>query len=244
MKKLLFVIYFSLFVLCIRGADTLRINSDLYLLKLTEHTFIHVSYHTDSLYGKFTSNGMIVMDEGNAAVFDTPMDDHLSKLLFAYIKDSLKANIQFFIPNHWHGDCTAGMHLLDSSKTTFISSQKTLLISQKKGIPSALISFKENYSFSVGKIKIECAYLGEAHSTDNIVAYVPSEKILFGGCMIKTLKSNNKGNLEDANVKEWPKTIRKVKKKFKKAEIVIPGHGKHGDRKLFDHTIELINRKD
>lgn len=243
MKKSLFISCFLFFVLLSRGTDTLKINADLYLLKLTEHTFIHVSYHTDSTYGKFTSNGMIVLDEGNAAVFDTPMDDHLSKLLFDYIKDSLKANIQFFIPNHWHGDCTAGMHLLDSSKTTFISSQKTLLISQKKGIPTALISFKENYSFTVGEIKIECAYLGEAHSSDNIVAYLPSEKILFGGCMIKTLQSNSKGNLSDANLKEWPKTVKKVKKKYKKAEIVIPGHGQHGNRKLFDHTIKLISRK-
>ncbi len=243
MKKYLFIISFLFFIGKSKAEDTIKITPDLYLLKLTENIFVHVSYHTDSLYGKFTSNGMIVIDGNISAVFDTPMDDSLSQQLFEFIEDSLKAEIKFFVPNHWHGDCTAGMDLLDSSKTTFISSQKTLLISQKKGIPTALISFKENYNFTVGKIRIECAYLGEAHSPDNIVVYISSERILFGGCMIKTLKSNSKGNLEDANLKEWPKTIRKVKRKYKKARIVIPGHGDYGNIDLISHTIKLIKKK-
>lgn len=243
-KKLnTFLFVFLFFMNTIFSADTLRISPNLYLLKLTENTFIHTSMHFDKEWGRFGSNGMIVIDNGEVALFDTPMDDSLSQKLINFIQDSLKAKIKFFVPNHWHADCTAGMDLLDSTETTFISSSKTLLISQQKKIRTALISFKENYSFTVGKIKIECAYLGEAHSTDNIVTYISSEKILFGGCMMKTLSSTSKGNVEDANLKEWPKTLKKVKKKYKKAEIVVPGHGDYGDIEIISHSIKIIKNK-
>jgi len=73
------------------------------------------------------------------------------------------------------------------------------------------------------------------------VSYIPGEKVLFGGCLIKVLNAN-KGNLGDGNVREWSNTVSKVKSKFQDAEFVVPGHGKPGDMALFDYTIELFEK--
>jgi metallo-beta-lactamase class B len=82
-------------------------------------------------------------------------------------------------------------------------------------------------------------YLGEAHSKDNIVTWVPKEKILFGGCMIKSLGAS-RGYLGDANLQQWSPTVEKVKKAFSNAAIVIPGHGSHGTTELLDYTIKMF----
>ena len=49
-----------------------------------------------------------------------------------------------------------------------------------------------------------------------------------------------KGFLGDANIKEWPATVEKIKQQYPNAKIVIPGHGKQGGSELFDYTIKLF----
>lgn len=82
-------------------------------------------------------------------------------------------------------------------------------------------------------------FFGEGHTSDNAVGYVPSEQVLFGGCLVKALKSN-KGYIGDANLAEWSKTIRKVKGAVPDVKVVVPGHGAAGDHKLLDYTEEMF----
>jgi metallo-beta-lactamase class B len=84
-------------------------------------------------------------------------------------------------------------------------------------------------------------FFGEAHTVDNTVSFVESEKVLYGGCMIKSLKAG-KGNLADANVNEWSNTVRKIKSTYPNIIHVIPGHGKVGDTDLLDYTIEMFQK--
>ncbi len=83
---------------------------------------------------------------------------------------------------------------------------------------------------------------GEAHTEDNIIAYIPSEKVLFGSCVVKSLRAD-KGNTTHANLFMWPETVKKVRKKYKIAEIVIPGHGQPGGLELLDYTIRLFSKR-
>ena len=71
------------------------------------------------------------------------------------------------------------------------------------------------------------------------MAYFPEDNVLFGGCLIKSVGAG-KGYLGDANTIAWPGTVHKIKLKYPKTEIVIPGHGKWGGTELLDYTIELF----
>ncbi len=54
------------------------------------------------------------------------------------------------------------------------------------------------------------------------------------------MASQNMGNTEDANLKAWPETLKKVEKTFPMAKIVIPGHGRSGGMDLILHSLDLL----
>jgi len=111
---------------------------------------------------------------------------------------------------------------------------------QKFEAPNHLFDIEEGLLLNIEKEIIEVYFPGESHSIDNLVVYFHNRKILFGGCMIKSLESKGPGFTGDANMEEWPKSVEKVLNKYKNARIVIPGHGNWGDTKLLKHTIEIL----
>jgi metallo-beta-lactamase class B len=106
--------------------------------------------------------------------------------------------------------------------------------------PDRLFDIKEGLKLNAADEIVEVYFPGESHSMDNVVVYFHNRKILFGGCMVKSLKSKSPGFTDDANMKEWPKSVEKVLKRFKDARVVIPGHGNWGNTELLTHTIELL----
>lgn len=110
--------------------------------------------------------------------------------------------------------------------------------------PNTLITINEGeaYELKCGTETLQLYYPGESHSPDNITVYDPNKKVLFGGCMVKSLDSKNLGNTSDANLNAWPQSIEKLKEKYTSENVkhVIPGHGKAGDTQLLIHTSELF----
>jgi metallo-beta-lactamase class B len=72
-----------------------------------------------------------------------------------------------------------------------------------------------------------------------VAVYFPKENVLFGGCLIKEVNVS-KGYLGDANVADWPATVEKIKKEYPHVQLVVPGHGEHGNKELLDCTIHLF----
>src|SRR5690242_1008010 len=92
--------------------DTLNLSNDLYVVKLSEHVYLHVSCAEVPNYGRIPSNGMMYIDNNKSFLFDTPMTDALTGKLTAWLIDSMKTEIYGFIPNHWHNDCMGGLGFL------------------------------------------------------------------------------------------------------------------------------------
>lgn len=102
--------------------------------------------------------------------------------------------------------------------------------------------FKDSLQLQLGDKRIICYYPGAAHSLDNIAVWIPSELILFTGCMVKSLESGNLGNVADGDLKAYPDTIDKLLLKFPTVKIVIPGHGAVGGTELIKHTQVLFGK--
>jgi len=225
------------------ATSTIKVSEDIELIPLSPKAYIHVSVSEIKGFGKVSSNGLVLMDNGQAFLFDTPVTNEQTETLVTFIADSLHANVSGFVPNHWHGDCMGGLNYLDKHGVKSYASQITIDIAKKEGLPLPKQDFKDSLSLKLNNTEIDCYYLGGGHSTDNIVIWIPSEKILFAGCMVKDLQSKTLGNLSDANVEEWPETIQRVINKFPSAEIVIPGHGQIGGKELLRHTQKLLIEK-
>lgn len=116
----------------------------------------------------------------------------------------------------------------------------TIDIAKTKDLPVPDHGFKDSLQLQLGDKRIICYYPGAAHSLDNIVVWIPSEQILFAGCMVKSISSTNLGNVADGDLEAYPGTIEKLMRKFSTAKIVIPGHGAVGGSELIKHTQELL----
>ena len=64
---------------------------------------------------------------------------------------------------------------------------------------------------------VELFYPGAAHSTDNLVVYVPSANVLYGGCAVHELSSTSAGNVADADLAEWPTSVERIQKHYPEA---------------------------
>lgn len=219
-----------------------KISNDIEITQLSSHSYIHTSFTYIEGYGRVGSNGYIYINNNEAILFDTPMTEALTKQLVNWITVSLNAKIIGCVPNHWHGDCMGGLDYIHSLKIPSYANNQTIAIAKQKKLPVPQHGFNDTLTLKVGTESIVCTYYGAAHSSDNIVVWVASEKILFAGCMVKDANSKSLGNVSDANISEWPKTIDKLIKAYSTAKIVIPGHGNFGGTELFIHTKELLHQ--
>lgn len=119
----------------------------------------------------------------------------------------------------------------------------TIDIAREKSLPLPDYGFKDSLTVKLGNMDLCCYYPGGGHSADNIVVWIPSEKILFGGCMVKSVKAKGLGNLSDAVPNEWTSTINKLITRYPDVNWVIPGHGAIGGKELLLHTQDLLQNK-
>lgn len=217
-------------------------TEDTTIQKLSKHIYQHVSFQNTNDYGKVPCNGMIIVNGNEAIVFDTPTNNQSAKELIDFVTNKLKHKIVAVIPTHFHSDSTGGLESFIENNIPVYTSNRTikLLNNEGKKYAKPLIGFDDKLTLKIGSQKVSAQFFGEGHTKDNFVGYFPKAKAVFGGCLIKEVGAG-KGYLDDANVKEWSETVRKIKIAYPKAKIVIPGHGKFGGTELFDYTIKLFD---
>lgn len=221
--------------------NKIKISKDIELVKLSDKAYIHTSYFQTESYGRVGANGLLLVDDGKAFLFDSPWNDEQTETLATWLSNSLNVVITDFVPTHYHEDCMGGIGYLHSQDVESHANQMTIDIAKEKGLPTPLSGIEGTRFMKLNDIDVFCYYLGGGHTEDNIVVWIPSEKILFGGCLVKDLQSKSLGNVAEANLEEWPNTIDNVIEKFPSAEIIIPGHGQYGGKELLVHTKELLS---
>lgn len=245
-KTLMVFILLGLHHFCLfpqNSYQRIKVSGDIELVKLSKNAYVHISWSEIAGFGRVQSNGLIFSNGKEAFLFDTPVTESQTRDLVTWIRDSLKLKIVGFAPNHWHSDCMGGLGYLQSQGIESYACQKTVNIARSKNLPVPAHGFKDSLQLHLGNQLIDLYYLGAAHSLDNIVVWIPSERILFAGCMVKSLNSKDLGNTADGDLIAYPKTIDKLLTKFPSAKIVIPGHGEIGGMELIRHTRELTNGK-
>ena len=245
MKKLLIIPFLFLFVFQLLAQEKvpkkIHINNNVELTQLKDSFFIHTTYYESDEFGRFPSNGMLLIRNGKALMIDTPMTEELTNQIYGYLKSSMNVEIVKIIVGHYHDDCLGGLEYLHNQGVESIALDLTLqkCIEYKLPIPKNVSS--DILIFDFEGEKVICQYFGGGHTIDNIVVYFPSERVLFGGCLIKSLASRALGNTADAVVSDWKPSIQKLINEFPDVEIVIPGHGQYGNAELLKHTMNLVD---
>lgn len=66
------------------------------------------------------------------------------------------------------------------------------------------------------------------------------EKVLYGGCFVKSAETQNLGNLADADTEAWSASVKKTIQAFPDPAYVIPGHLGWTDKEALLHTLKLL----
>jgi metallo-beta-lactamase class B len=221
----------------------ITVDDDIQLIHLQDSVFVHVTWHQTEPYGRFPSNGLVIIRQGYALMIDTPMDNDKTERLTKYLKDSLSAELTKLIVGHFHDDCLGGLAYLQGIGIESIANSLTIDKCKELGLPVPSTSFTDSMVIDFHGEHIDCRFFGAGHSFDNIAVWIPGKKILFGGCLVKSVDSKGLGNLSDAVVPDWDTTIRKIMDTYEDILLVIPGHGDVGGVELLTHTMRLVEKE-
>ncbi len=104
-------------------------------------------------------------------------------------------------------------------------------------IPPVLPNVVKRGDFRLQKGRIRVFHIGESHTPDGVFVYFPDERVLYGGCILK----ERLGNLEFANLAEYPKTLQRLRARKLPIDTIVAGHWTplHGPE-LVDQYLELL----
>lgn len=209
------------------------------LSKINDSVWVHTTYSDYNGY-RTPANGLLVVTSKGLVLVDTPWNNGQTRELMELTENTFKQNISVAIITHAHDDTIGGISTLLENGVDVRSTGLTVKEAEKIGFEKPQPKLDTEPKFQVGSTKIETFYPGEGHSTDNIIVCFPQYKVLFGGCLIKSLESESLGNTKEAHVNEWPSSVKKVLDEYPDVEIVIPGHGNWGGLDLISHTLDLF----
>ncbi|MEN6337293.1 MAG: subclass B1 metallo-beta-lactamase [Phycisphaerales bacterium] len=226
------------------AAESVQVSPDITVRPAAEGVWVYTAYFDLPSYGRTAANGLVVIDGQDAMLIDLPWTDEQTGVLFDWASKNFGATVKTVVPTHFHQDCMGGLAEAHRRGAASYAQDRTVEIAREKNLPVPQVPFRLQTMVRCGRTVALARYFGPGHTTDNIVVWFPVQKILFGGCLIKSMDAESLGNTADGDLQAYPQTLGKVKAAYPNAKIVVPGHGDWGGPELIDHTIKLCAPKD
>lgn len=207
---------------------------------LTGDCYIFVTYGDPGDGTSYPANGMYLLTDAGAVLFDTPWDTTQCQPLLDSIKHRHGKDVIMSISTHFHEDRTGGINYYKSKGIKTYSTVHTQQLCKENKEPVAEYSFTNDTTFTIGDYTFEVFYPGKGHAPDNIIAYLPKDKVLYGGCFVKSADSKSLGNLSHADPAAWKKSMERTMKRYPSPAYVIPGHGSWESNKGLQATMKLL----
>ena len=217
-------------------------SAPLTITHLTGDLYIYTTYGDPGNGQPFPSNSLYVVTTDGIILLDTPWDTTQCQPLLDSLETRHHQKPVFCLSTHFHGDRTAGIDFLKKHGVATWSSEQTSALCLQKGEPRAEHVFTKDTVFDIGGYSFRAMYPGEGHTKDNIVVWLEKEKVLYGGCFVKSTETESLGNLSEANTAAWPASVKKVMQAFPHPAYVIPGHLGWLDNTSLSHTLTLLDK--
>lgn len=198
----------------------------------------------------FISNAGFVVTPGGVVVVDALGSPILAKKLIDEIKRVTNQKVVAVIVSHYHADHIYGLQEFKKIGATiyaqgegrnYLSSEtaKQRLIAsridfapwvdEKTRLISADVWIDKTFILKVGGVDFLISRVGPAHAPEDLMVYVPSEKVLFAGDLVFRGRIPFVGN---ADSKGWLLALDEIERLS--PNVVIPGHGAYSTKPLED----------
>jgi len=225
----------------VRPADTVQLKP----IQVAPHTYFVQGFPEmgNSSNQNFISNAGFVVTPAGVVVVDALGSPILAQKLIAEIKKITPQKIVAVIVSHYHADHVYGLqefkkigakiyaqgegrNYLSSeiAKQRLIASRINFApwVNDKTQLISADIWVDQKTKLTVGGVDFLIGRVGPAHAPEDLMVYVPSEKVLFAGDLVFRGRIPFVGN---ANSKGWLFALDEIEKL--NPNVVIPGHGNY-----------------
>jgi len=225
----------------VRPADTVQLKP----IQVAPHTYFVQGFPEmgNSSNQNFISNAGFVVTPAGVVVVDALGSPILAQKLIAEIKKITPQKIVAVIVSHYHADHVYGLqefkkigakiyaqgegrNYLSSeiAKQRLIASRINFApwVNDKTQLISADIWVDQKTKLTVGGVDFLIGRVGPAHAPEDLMVYVPSEKVLFAGDLVFRGRIPFVGN---ANSKGWLLALDEIEKL--NPNVVIPGHGNY-----------------
>ncbi len=228
--------------------------SNIHAAELTIKQLKNLIYVVEDDY-YYKENSMFYIGDKYITIIGATWTNDTALLLEREIKKISKKPIKEVINTNYHPDRAGGNAYWKSIGAKIISTQLTYDLMKKDWDESVEFTKKSiaNYprlplvlptkilpnNFELQNGNIKAIYLGPSHTTDGIFVYFPKEAVLYGNCILK----EKLGNLSFADVKEYPKTLAKLKNLNLKISYIVAGHDSaiHQGAALIEQYKELLD---
>ena len=191
----------------------------------------------------FISNSGFVVTPAGVVVVDALGSPILAQKLIAEIKTVTNQKVIAVIVSHYHADHIYGLQEFqkigakiyaqgegrnylssETAKQRLIASRVDFApwVNAKTKLVSADVWVDQKMKLSIGGIDFLISRVGPAHAPEDLLVYVPSEKVLFAGDLVFRGRIPFVGN---ADSKGWLMGLDQIEKL--NPNIVIPGHGNY-----------------
>jgi metallo-beta-lactamase class B len=222
----------------------IRVADDLEVERISDQIWRHISYEYLESFGRSSANGLVVIAGDEAVLVDTPWQDGQTAALFDWVREEIGARITTVVVTHSHPDNLGGLGEAHQRGSHSVAYEKTVAFARDNGRVVPELAVGASYDLRVNDLDLELRYYGAGHTADNIVVWIPQENILFGGCLVRSATTQILGYTEEADLENWPVTIRRVLDQYGSQEpMVVPGHGAPGGIELLEHTLELLGEQ-
>ncbi len=211
----------------------------------------HLYVAEDYFYAK--ENSVVYVGDDSVTVIGATWTPETAKLLAAEIGKVTRKPITEVVDTNYHPDRAGGNAYFKSIGAKIISTRMTadllalhwdeMVHYVQKAFPNypslPLVPPNETFArdFELQGGGLKTIYLGPSHTPDGIFVYFPKEKVLYGNCILK----EQLGNLDSANLAEYPKTLQKLKDLNLGFTTIVAGHWSplHGPE-LIDEYLQLL----
>ncbi len=211
----------------------------------------HLYVAEDYFYSK--ENSVVYVGDSSVSVVGATWTPETAKLLANEIANITRKPITEVIDTNYHPDRAGGNAYFKSIGAKIVSTKMTndllkahwdeMVRYVQKGFPSyptlPLVAPDQTFAgdFELQNGGVKAIYLGPSHTPDGIFVFFPKEKVLYGNCILK----EQLGNLDFADLTEYPKTLQKLKQLNLGFTTIVAGHWSpiHGPE-LIDQYLALL----